>query len=65
MNHVQIKMPERLTNKDLEGIAHVFSKMSLASKQSFIASIIMEYPEHYLRISNALGENGIDAMAIA
>jgi len=62
MTHMQVKMPENLTAKDLNGIAFVFSKMSLPTKQSFIASLLLTHPEHYDRICRALGEVGQEAM---
>ena len=65
MTPTQVKMPQNLTAKDLDGIAYVYSKMSLASKQSFLASLIIEHPEHFGRISKAIGEKGMTAMAQA
>lgn len=65
MTHTQIRMPENLTAKDLDGIAYVFSKMSLSAKQTFLASVILQHPEHFMRISRAIGDNGQLAMAQA
>ena len=65
MTPTQIKMPERLTAKDLESISHVFTKMSLAAQQGFLAGLIVQYPEHYLKICRVLGEDYTDAMVYA
>lgn len=65
MTHMQVKMPEHLTAKDIDGIAYVFSKMSLPSKQTFLATLLINHPEHYIRICKALGEDFTDAMVYA
>ena len=65
MTPMQVKMPQNLTAKDLDGIAYVYSKMSLSSKQSFLASLMIEHPEHFIRISKAIGDKGMEAMALA
>ena len=65
MTHMQVKMPEHLTAKDLEGISHVFGKMSLAAQQGFLAGLLVQYPQHYHKICRALGENYSDAMVYA
>jgi hypothetical protein len=62
---MQVKMPENLTAKDLDSIVYVFSKMSIASKQSFIASLLVYHPEHYRTISGALGNDVSRAMPLA
>lgn len=51
-----IKMPTHLSNKDIENIIYVFSKMSVASKNDFIASLMVSEQKHYAKIINALGE---------
>lgn len=65
MTHIQVKMPEKLSSKDLEGITYVFYKMSLASKQAFISSLIIDHPEHFITIRNAIGDRHDDFMAQA
>ena len=65
MTRMQVKMPEHLTAKDLEGISHVFAKMSISAQQSFLAGLIVQYPEHYNKICRALGEDYADAMVYA
>ena len=54
---MQIQMPEKLTEKNVDGIVYVFDKMSLAAKHSFLTSLMMTHPEHYKNITNAIGEN--------
>lgn len=65
MTPMQVKMPQSLTAKDVDGIAYVFSKMSISSKQSFLASLLINHPEHFIRISKALGEEYTEAMGSA
>lgn len=65
MTPMQVKMPEHLTAKDLDGITYVFSKMSAASKHSFLAALMMNHPEHYIRICKAFGEDYTRSMVYA
>lgn len=65
MTPIQVKMPEQLTVKDLQSIAYVYSKMSLASKQSFLSGIIMYHPEHFIKIVESLEQDYLHAMAQA
>jgi hypothetical protein len=48
-------MPSHLSNKDIEGIIYVFSKMSTASKNDFIANLMISETKHYAKIVDALG----------
>ena len=57
MTPMQVKMPEKLSAKDIESLTYVFYKMSLQSKQSFIASLIVQYPHHYMSVRDALGND--------
>lgn len=65
MTHTHVKMPQKLSAKDLDGIVYVFTKMSLASKQAFISSLMVDHPEHHKTISNAIGELYYESMAQA
>lgn len=65
MTHMHVKMPQKLTAKDLDSISYVFTKMSLASKQAFISALMVDHPEHHTTISNAIGELYYSSMAQA
>ena len=53
----RILMPESLSNKDVDSIVYVFSKMSVASKHDFLAALMVEHPEHFPKITDALGSD--------
>ena len=61
----QVKMPERLTAKDISSIVYVFSKMSLSARQTFLAGLLTEHPEHYVKVCTALGEQYFASIASA
>lgn len=55
MTPMQVKMPQNLTIKDVKSIIFVYSHLSLSSKQNFLASLMINHPEHYERITKAIG----------
>lgn len=59
---MQIQMPESLSAKDVDGIVYVFSRMSLATKHSFLASLMMKHPEHYIRLITEMGADYINSI---
>jgi len=61
----RIQMPDNLSAKDLDRISYVFSKMSIASKQDFLAALMVECPEQYLKVTEALGRDYIKSMVLA
>lgn len=61
----RILMPESLSNKDVDSIVYVFSKMSLASKHDFLAALMVEHPEHFPKITTALGSDYKKTMVMA
>lgn len=67
MTHTQkkITMPSSLSNKDIDSIVYVFSKMSLASKHDFLAALMVEYPEHFRKITKAIGSDYKKTMVMA
>jgi len=61
----RILMPESLSNKDVDSIVYVFSKMSIASKHDFLAALMVEHPEHFPKITTALGGDYKKSMVMA
>ena len=61
----KISMPDNLSNKDIDSIVFVFSKMSIASKHDFIAALMVEHPEHFRKITKALGSDYKKTMVMA
>ena len=61
----RILMPDNLSNKDIDSIVYVFSKMSLASKHDFLAALMVEHPEHFPKITDALGSDYRNSMVTA
>jgi hypothetical protein len=61
----QVQMPENLSDKDIDSIVYVFGHMAILTKQEFLASLMMKHPEHYIKITNAIGKahNNFIAMA--
>lgn len=59
MNHMQmdIHLPETLTAKNVSDIVYVFEYMSLATKQNFLASLLITHDNHYKKIVKAIGNN--------
>lgn len=65
MTHMHVKMPQKLTAKDLDSISYVFTKMSLASKQAFISALMVDHPDHHMTIADSIGELYFESMAQA
>lgn len=65
MTRMQVKMPEHLTAKDINSIVYVFSKMSLSARQTFLAGLLTEHPEHYVKVCTALGDQYYDSIGCA
>ena len=65
MHLKKIQMPEKLSNKDVNGIIFVFKTMSNAAKYDFLSSLIMEHPEHFKKISKALGKEYNNSIGLA
>ena len=55
--HMHIHLPETLTAKNVSDIVYVFEHMSLATKQSFLASLLITHDNHYKKIVKAIGNN--------
>jgi hypothetical protein len=58
-------MPQHLTAKDINSIVYVFSKMSVSARLTFLAGLLTEHPEHYVKVCNALGDQYFDTIASA
>jgi len=61
----RIQMPDSLSAKDLDRISYVFSKMSIASKQDFLAALMVDCPDQYLKVTEALGSDYKNSMVLA
>lgn len=61
----KIQMPEKLSNKDITSIVYVFKTMSGAAKHDFLSSLIIQHPEHYRKISKALGKEYKNSIGLA
>jgi hypothetical protein len=53
----KVQMPDNLSMKDLNRISYVFSKMSVASKHDFLASLMLDCPNQYVIVIEALGND--------
>lgn len=52
------KLPEKpLTIAELGKLTALYTKMSPAAKESFLAMILIKYTDNYWEIINFLGEN--------
>jgi hypothetical protein len=45
-----------LTDTELEKLSSIFYRLSTAARYSFLASMIVKYPENYPQIIERLGE---------
>jgi hypothetical protein len=58
MTHLKrIQIPENLSSKDINNIVFLFRSMSLAAKHDFLSTLIVQHPDHYKKISKALGKD--------
>ena len=53
----KVQMPDNLSMKDLNRISYVFSKMSVASKHDFLAALMVDCPNQYVIVTEALGND--------
>jgi hypothetical protein len=53
----KVQMPDNLSMKDLDRISYVFSKMSVASKHDFLAALMVDCPNQYAIVIEALGND--------
>jgi len=60
-----IQMPETLSSKDIVSIVHVFKSMSGAARHDFLSSLMLEHPNHYKKISKALGKEYKNSIGLA
>ena len=60
-----IQMPEKLSSKDVNNIVYIFKTMSGAAKHDFLSSLIMQHPDHYKKISKALGKEYKKSIGLA
>jgi len=65
MHSRKIQMPEKLSSKDISSIVYVFKTMSSAARHDFLSSLIIQHPEHYRKISKALGKEYKSSIGLA
>lgn len=66
MMHIKkLIMPEKLSDKDVEQIVYIFTKMSNSAKNDFLSSLIMEHPKHFKKIIKNINKKNLDGIAMA